>query len=79
MQAITAEILIKWQTGIDTLPRQRYEHSFRGHIQDRLNNTIHQKQMWLSSMWGTRDKYGITRMVQQDIVVTEFYQRRKEK
>lgn len=30
-------------------------------------------------MWGARDKYGTTRMVQRDIVASEFYQRWKER
>ena len=79
MQAITAEILIEWQIGIDILPNNRYEHLFRGNVQTRLNDTIHQKQMWLSSVWGARDKYGSTRPTQRDIVASSFYRRWKER
>ena len=79
IRAIDAEILSEWQTGIDILPRQRYEHLFRGERQHRLNDNIHQKMMWLCSIWSARERYGSTRTRDRDIIASDFYKRWKEK
>ena len=78
-RAITTEILMEWQTGLDLLPQQRYEHLFRGTVQDKLRENIVQKQMWLCSVWGARDRYGSTQERGRDIVASDCYRRWKEK
>ena len=79
LRAIDAEILAKWQIGIDILPRHRYEHLFCGQRQQRLTDTIHQKKMWLSSVWSARDRYGETDERQRDTIASDFYKRWKQK
>ena len=79
MRAITAEIMVEWQTGLDMLPQNRYGHLFRGTVQDRLNDTIHMKKMWLGSIWGARDRYGTSQVRNRDVIASDFYKRWKDK
>jgi hypothetical protein len=52
--ALNHEINQEWTTGIDQLP-PKYAHLFTGTKEDRLNENIHQKLMWLTSIWTARD------------------------
>ena len=54
-QSVVSEILREWNLGIDTLP-PRYQHLFQGTVQQRLNENIHLKLMWLASVWAARDR-----------------------
>ena len=54
-QSVVSEILREWNAGMRTL-NPRYQHLFRGTIQQRLNDNIHLKLMWLASVWAARDR-----------------------
>ena len=54
-QSIVSEIIREWNVGVGTLP-VRYQHLFQGTIQQRLNENIHLKLMWLASVWAARDR-----------------------
>ena len=54
-QSVVSEILREWNAGMGTL-NPRYQHLFQGTIQQRLNDNIHLKLMWLASVWAARDR-----------------------
>ena len=79
MTKINQEIMQEWQLNLDLLPANRYQHLFRGTIQDRINDTIHQKQQWLCSIWTARDRCGTSVPRVRDTTATNFYSRWKAK
>jgi hypothetical protein len=54
MAALDEEIRIEWDIGLDQLNEQ-YRHFFQGQLQHRLDDTVHHKLMWKSSVWSARD------------------------
>jgi hypothetical protein len=54
MDAINHEIDQEWNTGIDQLP-PTYTYLFAGNKDDRINDKVRQKLMWLTSIWTACD------------------------
>jgi hypothetical protein len=53
-RALNEEIREEWTAGLGQLP-PNYNHLFNGDIQDRLDDTIKNKLMWICSVWAARD------------------------
>jgi hypothetical protein len=54
MTALNEEIGLEWNTGIEQLP-PKYAYLFHGTLQQRLEDKIKHKLMWIYSLWAARD------------------------
>jgi hypothetical protein len=78
MDALNHEIDQEWTTGIDQLPPS-YAYLFAGNKEDRISDNIHQKLMWLTSIWTTRDnEIHIGHMRQRHPSIVTIYDRWKK-
>ena len=77
-QSIVSEIIREWQVGPGTLS-PRYHHLFHGNLQQRLQENIHLKLMWLASVWSARDRHSRESNLPQDpnrnTTAMNFFQR----
>ena len=53
-KALNEEITEEWTLGLDQLDPS-YTHLFNGQLNERLEDTISNKLMWISSVWSARD------------------------
>ncbi len=79
MQAIDNEIIAEFAEGLGNLPRQRYHYLFRGTVQQRLNDNLMLKQMWLGSVWSARDMYMRVEARERCHIATAFFGRWQER
>ena len=72
MRAVDSAIVTEWTNGLDGLPPQHYSFLFTGSLQLRLSENIHQKQMWLCTVWSARDRQMTNNTRQQNDVALAF-------
>lgn len=77
MNAINEEIIAEFDKGLANLPHTRYSYLFQGTVQDRLHENLHQKRMWLGSVWTARDRVGETGTRQRSATALAFFERWK--
>ena len=74
---LNSTIITELIKGPTNLPR-RYHRLFKGSIQERLKDNIHQKRQWLTSVWSAREL--ITNESTNDYITSRvFYERWKNK
>ena len=77
MRAVDSAIVTEWTNGLDGLPPQHYSFLFTGSLQLRLSENIHQKQMWLCTVWSARDRQMTNNTRQQNDVALAFFEQWK--
>jgi hypothetical protein len=79
MQELDIEIRNEWGSGLDQLP-QTYTHLFDGSLENRITDNVHQKLMWLISVWTARDnEIHVGPMRQRSSTILTIYDRWKKK
>ena len=79
MRPIDVEIMQEWQIGLDLLPAEQYQYLFRGAVQQRIADTVHQKKHWLCSIWVARERLGSIIQRRRSKMAMDFYNRWKDK
>lgn len=54
LTSLDAEIRTEWDMGLGQLP-PKYSYLFNGSIQQRIEDTVKHKLMWINSLWAARD------------------------
>ena len=77
-QSIVSEIVHEWNTGLSNLPL-KYQHLFHGTLQQHLQENIHLKLMWLTSVWAARGRISRSSNVpvanKRNVTASNFFQR----
>jgi hypothetical protein len=79
MPALDEEIQQEWDTGLDQLAVQ-HGYLFQGQVQHCLDDMVHHKLMWISSVWSARDNdIHIVSLCTQNEVIVNLYNRWQSK
>ena len=74
LSELNTAIITEHTRGLDNLPK-KYQRLFKGSIQERYADNIHQKRQWLTSVWAAREQYTNERINNAETESRIFYSR----